>query len=333
MSMGCLYTIVAYGPDPGVVSTAAERALDEVDRIDRLMSHYKPDEPALAAQPTRRLARRRGRARAVRLHRRVAALQPRVRRRLRHHGRAADEGVGLLPRRGPRAERGASSASARSRVGYRHVVLDGPGGTIAFDRAGVELDLGGIAKGYAVDRVVACCDSAAVTGGPGQRRRQHDLRRWARHRSRRVGVDVQDPLVAGNESPSPCAARSRALRLRQLREVVRARRRRLLAHHGPAHGDAGARRAERRRARADGTARRRARQRRSSCRAAEARHACRRHPRTEAFFLCRRRRASGRASGSVASGCRTAGLAGRAGRRSDGESAPSLRQVDDGVES
>ncbi len=39
-------------------------------------------------------------------------------------------------------------------VGYRHVVLDREAGTVRFDRPGVELDLGGIGKGYAVDRVV-----------------------------------------------------------------------------------------------------------------------------------------------------------------------------------
>ena len=39
-------------------------------------------------------------------------------------------------------------------VGHRHVVLDREHGTVRFDRPGVELDLGGIGKGYAVDRVV-----------------------------------------------------------------------------------------------------------------------------------------------------------------------------------
>ena len=46
-------------------------------------------------------------------------------------------------------------ADARLQVGGAHVVLNADDKTIAFDRPGVELDLGGIAKGYAVDRVVA----------------------------------------------------------------------------------------------------------------------------------------------------------------------------------
>jgi thiamine biosynthesis lipoprotein len=45
-------------------------------------------------------------------------------------------------------------AAARSCVGYQHVILNRNDTTIFFDKAGVELDLGGIAKGYAVDRAV-----------------------------------------------------------------------------------------------------------------------------------------------------------------------------------
>src|SRR4030095_3572096 len=40
------------------------------------------------------------------------------------------------------------------KVGYQHLRLDATQRTIQFGRSGMELDLGGIAKGYAVDRVV-----------------------------------------------------------------------------------------------------------------------------------------------------------------------------------
>jgi thiamine biosynthesis lipoprotein len=45
-------------------------------------------------------------------------------------------------------------AAARRLVGSGHVMLNRESRTIGFDEPGVELDLGGIAKGYAVDRVV-----------------------------------------------------------------------------------------------------------------------------------------------------------------------------------
>jgi thiamine biosynthesis lipoprotein len=54
-------------------------------------------------------------------------------------------------------------AAAREVVGYEHVLLDSARGTVRFDRTGVEIDLGGIAKGYAVDRAVRVLADAGVT--------------------------------------------------------------------------------------------------------------------------------------------------------------------------
>jgi thiamine biosynthesis lipoprotein len=46
-------------------------------------------------------------------------------------------------------------AAARATVGFQHLILNDRERTVQFDRPGVGLDLGGIAKGYAVDRVVS----------------------------------------------------------------------------------------------------------------------------------------------------------------------------------
>src|SRR4051794_18514857 len=46
MSMACLYAIDAYAAvDEQALRQTLETALDEVDRIDRLMSNYKRDSP------------------------------------------------------------------------------------------------------------------------------------------------------------------------------------------------------------------------------------------------------------------------------------------------
>jgi thiamine biosynthesis lipoprotein len=66
------------------------------------------------------------------------------------------KGTGHLPHR-PEVE------AAMARVGYRHVHLDSQAGTVWFDRAGVELDPGGIGKGYAVDRMVDVLKQYGVT--------------------------------------------------------------------------------------------------------------------------------------------------------------------------
>src|SRR5207245_2804712 len=57
------------------------------------------------------------------------------------------KGTGHLPREG-------EVRGALEKVGYRNILLDAASRTVRFVRAGVELDPGGIGKGYAVDRMV-----------------------------------------------------------------------------------------------------------------------------------------------------------------------------------
>jgi len=153
MSMACAYAIVAYGEDAGALPPILGAAFDEVDRIDRLMSHYKPESPL------------------SRLNRDAAAgpvvVTPELfdfiaecLRYSRESDGAFDITVGPLMKTWGFFRGGGHLPSApeiedvRGRIGYAHVVLDARARTIRFDRPGIELDLGGIAKGYAVDRVV-----------------------------------------------------------------------------------------------------------------------------------------------------------------------------------
>jgi len=170
MSMACLYAIDAYAKtDQHTLRNILESALNEVDRIDRLMSHYKPESPLL------RINREAARHPVV--------VDPElfefIKRSLKYSGEtdgAFDITVGPLMKawgffrgEGYMATE-ADLATARERVGFRHVVVDESKHTIGFDVTGVELDLGGIAKGYAVDRVVAILrahgvDAALVSAG------------------------------------------------------------------------------------------------------------------------------------------------------------------------
>ena len=153
MSMACAYTIVAYGADPQTLRPSVEAAFDEVDRIDRLMSHYRPESPL------------------SRLNREAAsgpvAVEPELYdfvaeclRYSRESEGAFDVTVGPLMKawgffKGDgRVPDDGELQELRGRIGFAHVVLDTARRTIRFDQAGVELDLGGIAKGYAVDRAV-----------------------------------------------------------------------------------------------------------------------------------------------------------------------------------
>lgn len=53
-------------------------------------------------------------------------------------------------------------ARARSRVGYKNVMLDEKRFTIHFNKAGMEIDLGGVAQGYAADRAIAVLVSEGI---------------------------------------------------------------------------------------------------------------------------------------------------------------------------
>lgn len=162
MSMASLYSIDAYGPDANTLPKILEDALDEVDRIDRLMSHYQPDSPLSRIN------------REAAVH--PVAVDPELfdflLESMRYSGEsdgAFDITVGPLMKawgffRGEgRLPTPEQLVDARRNVGASHVVFDRAHETIAFDRAGVELDLGGIAKGYAVDRAVQLLRARGVS--------------------------------------------------------------------------------------------------------------------------------------------------------------------------
>src|SRR5215813_6792831 len=162
VSMGCVYTIAVYGHDLARLREAVAAALDEVDRIDRLMSNYKND------SELSRVNREAAKA-PVKVDHELFDFIAECLRYSRESEGAFDITVGPLMKawgffRGEGRMPGeAELAEARSRVGYRRVILNRKDGTIYFDRAGVELDLGGIAKGYAVDRAVAVLKRYGVT--------------------------------------------------------------------------------------------------------------------------------------------------------------------------
>ena len=161
MSMACAYDILAYGEDGGALPGVLEAALDEVDRIDRLMSHYKPESPLS-------LLNRAAAAGPVAVEPELFDFIAESLRYSRESDGAFDITVGPLMktwgffRGGGRLPAAEEVAEVRGRIGYTHVLLDPKARTIRFDRPGMELDLGGIAKGYAVDRVVALLRRAHV---------------------------------------------------------------------------------------------------------------------------------------------------------------------------
>ena len=152
-AMGTAFSVALYGFDRVKMETAADAALEEARRLDEMLSNYRSESEW--SQVNRQAAEK-----PVKVSAELFGLLAEAVEYSRQSQGAFDitvgplmkvwgfyRGSGHLPHR-------AEVAAALTRVGYRHVHLDAQAGTVWFDRPGVELDPGGIGKGYAVDRMV-----------------------------------------------------------------------------------------------------------------------------------------------------------------------------------
>jgi thiamine biosynthesis lipoprotein len=152
-AMGATFSVVLYGSDRVAMNQAIDAAFEEVHRLDALLSNYQPASEwshinrEAAAGPV--------------------AVSPELFRLLSdciEYSRASegtfDLTVGPLMRAWGffGGERHVPSPDqlrdALDLVGYQHVQLNAHKRTVRFDRLGVEIDPGGVGKGYAVDRMV-----------------------------------------------------------------------------------------------------------------------------------------------------------------------------------
>jgi thiamine biosynthesis lipoprotein len=168
-AMGTTFTVVAYGPDQNVLIAATEQAFEEVRRLDRMLSNYRPESEL---SQINRFGAERPVAVGPELFRLLVACV--------EYGRLSEgtfditvgplmkvwgfyKGSGRLPHR-------AEIRGVLGKVGYKNILLDEKAQTVRLARPGMELDPGGVGKGYAVDRVVAVLEesglqSALVTAG------------------------------------------------------------------------------------------------------------------------------------------------------------------------
>ena len=147
--MGALARVTVWSPDP----EAPQRAFDRIRQLDQLLSDYKPESElnrlcrAAAWQPVRVSE---DLFRVLEIAQRVSAWSD----------GAFDVTLGPLTtlwRKGlpPAAE-------ARARTGWRYVQLDASTQSVTLLRAGMQLDLGGIAKGYAAHEALKMLAGSAL---------------------------------------------------------------------------------------------------------------------------------------------------------------------------
>lgn len=156
------FEIIAYGPDRARLREAAEAAFEEIDRLDHQMSNYS--ETSELSYINRNAARE-----DVIVEKELFDFLKLSIDYSRTTGGTFDITVGPLMKawgffdgKG-RVPDPSELKSSMARVGFKHVVLNERTHTIRFDRDGVELDLGGIAKGYAVDSASEILRASGVT--------------------------------------------------------------------------------------------------------------------------------------------------------------------------
>jgi thiamine biosynthesis lipoprotein len=160
-AMGTVFTIYLYAGNEEQAEALFETAFEEIQRIDRTLSNYSPE------SELSRINRLAGRE-TVTTDPEVFALLRICLEYSKRSGGTFDITVGPLMRAwGFFRGQGHYPApwqldKSREKVGWEKVQLDASARTIHFAVDGMELDLGGIGKGYAVDRVIEVLRNAGV---------------------------------------------------------------------------------------------------------------------------------------------------------------------------
>ena len=148
--MGTSVQVAVFGRDEPSRRVAVDEAFAAMVEVDRLMSNYRAD------SELSRLNASAARA-AVRVSDPLFAVLDAARRISADSHGAFDVTVGPLVKswgffdKKPHVPAASELAAVRPLVDYRNVILDPRARTVRFTRPGVEIDLGGIAKGFAVE--------------------------------------------------------------------------------------------------------------------------------------------------------------------------------------
>ena len=190
--MGTSISVELWSESRAEGESAMAAVMAEMNRIDCAMSPHKPD------SELSRINRDAGDA-PVPLSAEMARLLGRAGEFSRLTGGAFDISYAAVGQLYDYRERvrpnDAALAQARAAVGYRHLHLDTRARTLRFGRPGKRIDLGGFAKGHAVDNAAAFLrergvQHAMVSAGG-------DSRVIGDHRGRPWTVGIRDPRRPG----------------------------------------------------------------------------------------------------------------------------------------
>ena len=161
--MGSRFRITLYAETEARAAVAVQAALRRVDELNAILSDYEP------TSDLNLLCKVSGSGKPVRVSRELMQVLVHAAKVSRQTDGAFDITVGPLVRlwRTARKTRelptARSIAAAQSRTGFNLVMLDEATSSVQLMQDGMQLDLGGIAKGYVADEALAAMRSKGVS--------------------------------------------------------------------------------------------------------------------------------------------------------------------------
>ena len=161
-AMATRFELVLYGDEPVRLRAAGEQALQEIERLENQLSFYRADSEVSWINSHAAEA-------PVRIEPRLFYLLSRCANLTKKTSGAFDVTVGPLMRLwgfaggSPRVASSSELAQVRSAVGMKNVELCEEDFTVRFKKRGVELDLGGYGKGYAIERAIDILKENGIT--------------------------------------------------------------------------------------------------------------------------------------------------------------------------
>ena len=162
--MGTFARVVVVAKDSAAAQDCIDSAIEAIEKVDDLMSDYKDDSDI-------GVLNREGFGRAIKVSEWTFEVLQRSIEFSRVSCGSFDVTIGPLMELWHRASEANSLpsekelAEAKARVGYEKLLLDANERSVRFSIDGMKVDLGAIAKGYAIDKAVEAMQQQGAVGG------------------------------------------------------------------------------------------------------------------------------------------------------------------------
>lgn len=162
--MGTFARILAVGDSKAACTDAVEAAFEQIHRINDLMNDYDPNSPLSALNQTAFTA-------PITVDEDTFNVLTAAIEYSTLSDGAFDVTIGPVVKLWRKAKTASKAPTeielqkAQSVVGYKNLLLDAKNRTVRFAKEGMALDLGGIAKGYAIDKAIQTLQDAGLLGG------------------------------------------------------------------------------------------------------------------------------------------------------------------------